>query len=207
MGGGEAGRRRPKLRSWVGAPWGCRREEGVRSEGGLSAVPEGQLLAVGWGLERLKHFGRTLPLRAERPFWESPWPPNRLGRQRGGCTQREDRLVPGLVEPPVSWNLPVAWRMEGSFPAPSPWGASCGCEACGVWLRAAQTLRIRCYYAVTGSYLFWGRESLDWLGLTRSFERTMVILTCDWRGRFNAYDRGGARMAASLCWVLQFLVF
>lgn len=66
---------------------------------------------------------------------------------------QRDPLVLELVGPPVSSNLPFAWRMEGSFLAPSPWGASCGCEACGVWRPEAQTLHICCYSAVTGSFL------------------------------------------------------
>lgn len=53
-----------------------------------------------------------------------------------------------------------------------------------MWPREAQTLRICCYWAVTGFYLFWGRGSLGWAGLTPHFERPMVILPCDWRGGF-----------------------
>lgn len=90
--------------------------------------------------------------------------------------QREDRLMPKLVGPPVSSNLSFAWRMGGSFPAPSPWGASCGCEACGVWPCEARTLRICCYSSQTGSCFFWGRGSLGCLGLTLNFDR---ILVCD----------------------------
>lgn len=66
---------------------GCGWKERVRREG-LPAVPEGP--AANWGLRT----GGTEPLRvdptfrAERPFWESSRLPERLGRQRGGWTER-----------------------------------------------------------------------------------------------------------------------
>lgn len=179
---------------------GCSRKERVRREN-LPAVPEGP--AANWGLRT----GGTEALRvdptftAERLFWESSRLPERLGRRRGGWTERRSL---GARARRATCVIESFFCLEDGrlLSAPSPWGASCGCEACGVWPREAQTLRICCYSAPTGSYLFWGRGSLGCLGLTLNFER---ILMCDWRGGFMLSNVGDMR-AGSICWVLQFLI-
>lgn len=158
---------------------------------GLPAVPEGP--AANCGMRTGGHGGTSGGpyLQGRASMLGKPL----AARAPGKTAWRLDRKKIAWCQ--SSWGhlchrtFPFARRMEGSFPAPSPWGASGGCEACGVCPRDAQTLRNCCYSAVTGSDLFWGRGSLGWLGL--SLERTMVILWCDWRGGFMLASVGDMR--------------
>lgn len=93
--------------------------------------------------------------RAEHPFWESPCSPERPGRQRGGWTER--RLL-GARARGATCVILLLGGMEGSFPAPSPGGASFGCEACGVWSPEAQIL-------LAYLLLLWCDRILSFLGV------------------------------------------
>lgn len=87
--------------AWVAGSWeataqarvlgwrtlGCRKEERVRREG-LPAVPEGPTASCGMTTRGTEALGEDPASGAEHPFWESPWPPDCLERQRGGLAER-----------------------------------------------------------------------------------------------------------------------